>query len=199
MNHSHALSKSLVAFFVMAVVVLALVALSASTGRAHEAECPFCKLALVQNTDKIDNEVVLMYGNKKIEYRCIYCVFADQGRYKGDLMVHAPSETKGAPVIIKRTGDKWTAPDSTVFLSQFKRHKNCASHSRAFTSKAAFDAYVKANNIVDATALTLAQEIAEVAKKEKTVAPAKDGAQEEEHHDEHKDDSTHHDDDHGSH
>lgn len=199
MTFTRTVKRPLSAIGTIVVTTLAIVALYFTTGKAHEAECPFCKLALVQNTDKIDNEVVLMYGNKKIEYRCIYCVFADQGRYKGDLMVHAPSETKGAPVIIKRTGDKWTAPDSTVFLNQFKRHKNCASHSRAFTSKAAFDAYVKANNIVDATAHTLAQEIAEVAKREKTAAPAKDGAQEEEHHDEHKDDSTHHDDDHGSH
>lgn len=199
MNHHRSLGKPLIAFLAMAVVTLGLVALSASTGKAHEAECPFCKLALVQNTDKLDNEVVMMYGNKRIEYRCIYCVFADQGRYKGDLTVQAPSEKKGAPIIIKRVGDKWTAPDSTVFLQQFKRHKNCASHSRAFTSRAAFDAYVKENAITDATPLTLAQEIAEVAKREKTAAPAKDGAQEEEHHDEHHEDSTHHDDDHGTH
>lgn len=183
----------------IATVAVAFVVLTVSTGKAHEAECPFCKLALVQNTDKLDNEVVLMFGNKKIEYRCIYCVFADQGRYKGDLVVNAPSETKGAPVLIKRTAGTWTAPDSTVFLQQFKRHKNCASHSRAFTSKTAFDAYVKENGISDATALTLVQELTEVAKREKTAAPAKDGEHEEEHHDDHKDDSTHHDDDHGSH
>lgn len=193
------IGRRLAFLLVIGAASLAFVVLAVSTGKAHEAECPFCKLALVQNTDKLDNEVVVTFGNKKIEYRCIYCVFADQGRYKGDLVVNAPSEKKGAPVVIKRTAGTWTAPDSTVFLQQFKRHKNCASNSRAFTSKAAFAAYVKENGISDATALTLAQELAEVAKREKTAAPAKDGEHEEEHHDEHKDDSTHHDDDHGSH
>lgn len=195
MAFMHSIRGRLAVIFIIAAASLAFVALSVSTSKAHEAECPFCKLALVQNTDKVDNEVVMMFGNKKIEYRCIYCVFADQGRYKGDLTVNAPSEKKGAPIVIKRTGGVWTAPDSTVFLQQFKRHKNCASHSRAFTSKAAFDVYVKENGIADATAHTLAQELAEVAKREKTAAPAKDGGQEEEH----NEGGTQHNDGHGAH
>ncbi len=161
------------------------VALSAifSPAIAHEAPCPYCKLKLVQNTETQDNEVIVVYGNKKIEYRCIYCVFADQDRFKGDLTVQAPSETKGAPIIIKRTEGKWSAPDSTVFLSSFKRHKTCAAESRAFTSRAAFDAYVKAQGITDAKPLTLAEELDNAVKKAKTDASDKENEEHEDHHD----------------
>ena len=122
---------------------------------AHDADCPFCKMKLVQNTDKQDNEVVVKFGNKRIEYRCVYCIFADQSRYKSDLIVYAPSEKVGEPIVLKRTAGKWSAPEGTVFLNSFKKHKECAAESRAFRSKAALEAYAKANNIAGAKALTL--------------------------------------------
>ena len=196
-RHTISLKTSAKAGILAALLVgLTMVAFS-PMAFSHEADCPFCKLKLVQNTDKMDNEVVLMYGNKRIEYRCVYCVFADAGRYKGDLTVQAPSEKKGAPITLKRTAGVWSAPDSTVFLSSFKRHKTCAAESRAFTSRAALETYAKANSIADVKVLTLAEELAHVAKKTKqdAAAPAEE---KEEHHDEHHDDSTHHDDDHGS-
>jgi hypothetical protein len=148
---------------------LALVAVIGAMGMtsiasAHEADCPYCKLKLVQNTKELDNEVVVKVGNKRIEYRCLYCVIKDQKRYKGDLVVYSPSEKVGAPVILKRTGGKWSAPEGAVFLSTFKKHKDCAALSRAFTNKAAFDSYIKKNPSEGAKALTLDQFLAEVAK-----------------------------------
>lgn len=133
---------------------------------AHEADCPFCKLKLVQNTKEQDNEVVLKMGNKRIEYRCITCVIKDQGRYKGDLIVYAPSEKVGEPVVLKRTAGKWSAPEGAVFLNSFKKHIDCAALSRAFSSREAFDAYVKAKGQPDAKALTLEEFIASTAKPE---------------------------------
>lgn len=132
---------------------------------AHEADCPYCKIKLVQNTKDQDNEVVVKFGNKKIEYRCVYCVFADQAKLKGDLVVYAPSEAAGKPVIIKRTNGTWSAPEGTVFLNTFRRHKDCAELSRTFSSKSAFDKYVSANKVSNAKALTLKEMLAEVAKK----------------------------------
>ena len=124
---------------------------------AHEGDCPYCKLKLVQNTKDQDNEVVLKVGNKRIEYRCMYCVIKDQKRYKGDLVVYAPSEKKGEPVILKRTDGKWTAPEGTVFMNSFKKHADCAALSRAFTSKAAFDKYAASHGHTGVKALTLAE------------------------------------------
>jgi hypothetical protein len=123
----------------------------------HEGDCPYCKLKLVQNTAEQDNEVVLRFGNKKIEYRCIFCVIKDQKRYKGDLVVYAPSEKVGEPVILKRTEGKWTGPDGVVFLNSFKKHVDCAALSRAFSNSAAYDAYVKKNDLKDTKALTLVE------------------------------------------
>lgn len=133
-------------------------------GAAHEADCPYCKLKLVQNTKELDNEVVLKAGNKKIEYRCLTCVFKDQTRYKGDLVIYAPSEKVGEPVILKRTGGKWTAPEGAVFLNTFKKHQECAELSRAFSSKEAFGIYVKAKNQPEAKPLTLEEFAAAAAK-----------------------------------
>lgn len=135
-----------------------------SFASAHEGDCPYCKMKLVQNTKEQDNEVVLKTGNKRIEYRCMYCVIKDQGRYKGDLVVYAPSEKVGEPVVLKRTAGKWTAPEGTVFLNTFKAHADCAALSRAFSGKAAFDRYVQAKGQHDAKALTLDQFLTAVTK-----------------------------------
>ena len=148
---------------------LALLAVIAGLGlatpaNAHEGDCPYCKLKLVQNTKEQDNEVVLKAGNKRIEYRCLYCVIKDQGRYKGDLIVYAPSEKVGEPVVLKRTGGKWTAPEGSVFLNTFKAHADCSALSRAFSSKAAFDTYIHAKGHHDAKPLTLEQFLVAVAK-----------------------------------
>ncbi|KAA0237220.1 hypothetical protein FBQ96_15025 [Nitrospirales bacterium NOB] len=158
MNIINRISKSLALFAVIGALGLSTIA------SAHEGDCPYCKMKLVQNTKEQDNEVVLKTGNKRIEYRCMYCVIKDQGRYQSDLIVYAPSEKVGEPVVLKRTGGKWTAPEGTVFLNTFKKHADCAALSRAFSSKAAFDAYVAKHKVEGAKALTLAEFIAAVAK-----------------------------------
>lgn len=136
----------------------------AASAITHEGPCPYCKMDRVQNTKDQDNEVVLKTGNKKIEYRCVYCVFKDQGRYKGDLVVYAPSEKVGEPVILKRTEGKWTAPEGTVFLNTFKKHMDCAALSRAFINKEGFDGYVAKNQVADAKPLSLAEFLEQVNK-----------------------------------
>lgn len=151
MNIINTISKSLGLFAVIGTLGLAPIA------SAHEGDCPYCKMKLVQNTKEQDNEVVLKMGNKRIEYRCMYCVIKDQGRYKGDLVVYAPSEKVGEPVVLKRTGGKWAAPEGAVFLNTFKKHADCAALSRAFSSKAAFDAYVAKHKVEGAKAHTFAE------------------------------------------
>jgi hypothetical protein len=146
------------------IVAFALLAVSAFAA-AHEVPCPFCGLKVVQATKTQDNEVVLRYGKKKIEYRCVYCALADANKYDGDLIVYAPSETKGQPVLLQRTAGKWSVvkeadgklvpEEGIVFVNEFKSHPQCASLSRAFHTKAGFDKYVAENKVKEAKALTL--------------------------------------------
>lgn len=150
-----------IAIRLSAVVAVSALSLAAF---AHDVPCPLCGLKLVQATKTQDNEVVLRFGKKKIEYRCVYCALADAKKYDGDLFVYAPSETKGKPVILQRAAGKWSVvkeadgklvpEDGVVFLNAFKGHKECAGLSRAFHSKAGFDAY--ADKPKDAKPLDLA-------------------------------------------
>lgn len=153
-------------FLALALLTLAVnITLPIAPVFAHDTDCPFCKLKVVQDTKDQDNEVVLRYGRKRIEYRCIYCALAEAqtDQYKGNLRILAPSEVKGKPVLIERADNKWTVPDGAVFVGVMESHKNCATTYRAFTSKAAFDAYVKKypDLLKDAKPLTLAELLAQ--------------------------------------
>jgi hypothetical protein len=124
----------------------------------HEVPCVYCKLMVVQNTETQDNEVVLQFGNKRIEYRCVYCAIADSTRYNTDIVIYAPSEKVGHPVIILRKDGKWsTRSEKAVFINMFKEHPQCAELSRAFHTKEAFDAYVAKHEIENPKALMLEQ------------------------------------------
>lgn len=153
----------------LAALAAAVVAVSSSLvparpARAHDADCPHCKLKVTQNTATQDNEVPLRYGRKRIEYKCVSCAVADtnNGAYKeGDVTILAPSETKGKPIPIARKSGKWSAPAGTVFVGVKASHKICQVTYRAFTSKAAFDDYVKKQaQLKDAKPLTLDQMVA---------------------------------------
>ena len=132
----------------MKTLLLTLCLLIAPLALAHEVPCPLCGLKVVQSTKKQDNEVVLRFGNKRIEYRCVYCALADAKKYDGDLFVYAPSETKGQPVILRRKAGAWAVvridgeeivPAEAVFLNAFESHKGCAMLSRAYHTQAGFD------------------------------------------------------------
>ena len=141
---------------------------------AHEVPCPVCGLKVVQNTKTQDNEVVLRYGKKKIEYRCVYCAIADGKKYAGDLIVYAPSEKKGEPVLLQRTDGKWAAVKNedgklvpapgVVFVNDVRNHAKCAMLSRAFHSKEGLEKYVAENKVSDAKAISLDELVAAVEK-----------------------------------
>jgi hypothetical protein len=137
-----------------------------ATVRAHETDCPRCKLPVVQDTATRDNEVALRYGRKRIEYRCVACALAEaRTEYKNDLTILAPSEIKNKPVVLARKSGTWSAlPADAVFVGHKVAHRHCHLGYRAFTTRAAFDAHVKANAklLAGAKPLTLA-ELLEVA------------------------------------
>lgn len=127
------------------ILILSGVAVSPNIS-AHQADCPVCELGVVQDTEKMDNEVALKYGKKRIEYRCVMCAIADaEHSYKGDLLIVAPTEKKGRRVTIERKDGVWTAPDGLVFAGHKVKHRYCQSGYRALTSAAAFPDYVRAN------------------------------------------------------
>ena len=133
---------------------------------AHEAKCPVCKLDVVQDTDKLDNEVALKSGRKRIEYRCVYCALSDAKSYTGDVTITAPSEIKGKPVLLTRKEGKWAVqPESAVFVGHKVNHRQCQVGYRALTTKDAFEKWIHANHelLKDAKPLTLA-EMLEVSK-----------------------------------
>jgi hypothetical protein len=150
------------------VLTLCVVGLGDRPAIAHETKCPYCRLDVVQDTPQQDNEVALRYGQKRIEYRCVYCALAQaKSDYKGDLTVLAPSEIKGKPVVISRTSGKWSvSPETAVFTGQQKvNHPQCQVGYRAFSNRAALDAYTKQHEdlLKDARPLTVT-EIVEVAR-----------------------------------
>ena len=149
----------------IAAATLSLSGFSARPAMAHDADCPYCKLKVTQDTKEQDNEVPLRYGRKRIEYKCVFCAIADtnNGAYKdGDVTILAPSETKGKPVPVTRKGGKWSAPEGSVFVGVKASHRHCQTTYRAFTSKAAFEAHVKKNGALlkNAKPLTLDELVA---------------------------------------
>ena len=133
---------------------------STRVAMAHEAPCPYCAMKITQDTPTRDNETVMKYGRKRIEYKCVYCAVAEaKTEYtKGDVTIFAPSEKKGAPVIVKRTGGKWSAPDGATFVvTQRIKHKMCHVQARAFSTNAAAQAHAKKNG---GDVLTLEQLVA---------------------------------------
>lgn len=165
---SHASRRRILAGGLAAFATLTAASLSgiaAGPALAHDADCPYCKLKVTQDTATEDNEVALRYGRKRIEYKCVFCAVADanNGAYKdGDVTILAPSEKKGQLIPITRKAGKWSAPAGTVFVAKKASHRVCQVTYRAFTSKAGFDAYVQKNRGVvrDAQPLTLDQLVA---------------------------------------
>ena len=144
----------------VAMLGLPLVGMTTRPALAHEAKCPVCKLDVVQNTDKQDNEVALKFGRKRIEYRCVYCALADAKNFQGDVTILAPSEVKDKPVLLTRKDGKWSAtPENAVFVGQKVNHRSCQLGYRALTNSAAFEKWVHENHALlgDAKPLTLEQ------------------------------------------
>lgn len=131
---------------------------------AHDTKCPYCKMDVIQDTKEQDNEVVLRYGNKRIEYRCVLCAIAQaKTKYTGDVTIVAPSTEKGKPIAIKRVAGEWTAPEGTTFVYQKGSHAKCQDLYRAASSHAIAESYAKAKGLSEAKHLSL-KEMVELSK-----------------------------------
>lgn len=141
--------RALIAGALATLVTVSLPTMGARPAMAHEANCPYCDMPVTQDTATQDNEVALKYGRKRIEYKCVYCALAEaKTEYpNGDLSITAPSETKGQPVVLKRTGGKWSmTPETAAFVTPAKvKHKVCQDQARAFNTEAAAKAFAAKN------------------------------------------------------
>jgi hypothetical protein len=123
----------------VAAVSVGLLGAAQAPGVAHEAKCPVCKLDVPQDTAQADNEVILRYGRKRIEYRCAYCAVLDSKSFEGDLSVLVPSEKKAAPMLIARKAGKWSiTPESAVFAASKPDHAQCPVIYRGYSSVEAY-------------------------------------------------------------
>lgn len=152
--------RALLAGTVALTLAGGLAALPVRPALAHEGKCPVCKLDVVQDTEKLDNEVALKFGRKRIEYRCVWCAVSDAKSYDGDVTILAPSELKGKPVLLSRAGGKWSVqPSTATFVGHKVNHRSCELGYRALTTKEAFAKWLEANQelLKDAKPLTLEQ------------------------------------------
>jgi hypothetical protein len=150
------ISKTVFALFASVMLFAGIL----SPALAHETDCPYCKLPVIQDTKEIDNEVVLRFGNKRIEYRCVMCAMAHAKKRTGDLTILAPSNVKGKPVVINRKDGKWSSePGTALFVFEKGSHSECQDRYRAVANKAEFDKYVagKGAMLKDAKPITLAE------------------------------------------
>jgi hypothetical protein len=153
-------SRRLLLSSAIAVALSGTALLGMQPASAHEGKCPVCKLDVPQDTKDQDNEVALKSGRKRIEYRCVFCALSDAKSYTGDITVLAPSDVQGKPILLSRQGDKWSVtPETALFVGEKVNHRDCQTGYRAFTSRAAFDAWVKKNHALlgDAKPLSLQQ------------------------------------------
>jgi len=133
---------------------------AAAPAFAHDAKCPVCKLDVPQDTDIQDNETAIRAGRKRIEYRSLLCALQDARSFNGDLTILAPSDVKGKPVLLNRKDGQWSVtPESVLFVGAKVDHPHCQLGYRAFTTRAAFDAWVHKNHelLGDAQPLNLQQ------------------------------------------
>lgn len=92
--------------------------------------------------------------------RCALCARDMAAQAKGRAILHIPTEdsTRTLVLISDEEGSFKTDMTQVVFLEKEDGHAGCSEWSQAFSSRAAFDAFVKANpDYADAKPLTLAE------------------------------------------
>lgn len=127
--------------FTVALALMVFTAFMTSIpAQAANKMCPYCAMPLGAPA----TQVWLQSGSKKVAYRCVFCAVAEaKTEYKGNLSVTAPTENSRKPLIIKRTGGRWSLNQkSAAFVGKDVTHKYCPTVHHAFTSSAAAKRYI---------------------------------------------------------
>ena len=123
------------------------------------ADCHHCSMPLWDGADAWRNPTVMADG-WSMRTRCALCARDMSAETKGRAILQLPTEDphRLAVVLSDEQGNLTTSTPGLVFMEAEGSHAGCDEWSRAFTSRAAFDAHVKANpKLAGAKALTFAE------------------------------------------
>jgi hypothetical protein len=123
------------------------------------AECHHCSMPLWDGAEAWRNPTVTAEG-WSMRVRCALCARDMAAETKGRAILHLPTEDPLRPVVVlsDEQGNLKTSVTQAVFLEVEASHAGCEHWSRAFTTRAAFDAYVQANpKLAGAKALSFAE------------------------------------------
>jgi hypothetical protein len=109
-------------------------------------ECHHCSMPLPTG-DEAWRASSLSAQGWTMQVRCALCARDMSAETKGEAILRIPLETpdKMLVVISKDDGTLTTDTPDVVFLEETAGHAKCNQWSRAFSNRAAFDAYVKEN------------------------------------------------------
>jgi hypothetical protein len=110
------------------------------------ADCHHCSMPLWDGADAWRNATVSAEG-WSMRVRCSLCARDMAAETKGRALLRLPTQDPERLLIVvsDEQGNLTPSLPDAVFLEQEASHAGCESWSRAFTTRAAFDAYVAAN------------------------------------------------------
>ncbi len=110
------------------------------------SDCHHCTMPLWEGKDEWRNSVVLADG-KGMRVRCVLCARDYSAETKGKAILHLATENPERPLVLiaDEQGAFQSSLPEAVFIEQESSHAGCEEWSRAFTSRAAFEAHVQAH------------------------------------------------------
>jgi hypothetical protein len=110
------------------------------------ADCHHCSMPLWEGKDEWRNPTVSAEG-WTMRVRCALCARDMSAETKGRAILRIPTEDPDRLLLVlsDEKGNLKSSNPEAVFLEKEGSHTGCDGWSRAFTSRAAFGAYVKAN------------------------------------------------------
>jgi hypothetical protein len=123
------------------------------------ADCHHCSMPLWEGKDAWRNAAVTADG-WTMRTRCALCARDMSVETKGRAVLRIPTENpdRVLQVVSDEQGNLRTSTPEAVFLEQEDSHAGCDRWSRAFSSRAAFEAYVKTHpDLADAKPLSFAE------------------------------------------
>lgn len=110
------------------------------------SDCHHCSMPLWEGTDSWRNPMVFA-GGKGMRVRCALCARDYSAETKGRTILHIPTEDPDRLVVMisDEQGNLVTSMPEAVFIEKEGSHAGCDDWSRAFSSRAAFDAHMRAH------------------------------------------------------
>ncbi len=139
------------------------------------ADCHHCSMPLWEGNEAWRNAAVSADG-WTMRTRCVLCARDMSAETKGRAILRIPTENPDRVLVVisDEQGNLKTSTPGAVFLEQEESHTGCEEWSRAFTSRAAFEAYVKAHpKLKEAKALSFDEWAQREGKEPDTYAPAR--------------------------